>query len=142
MAKETVPSTSNGPLAAVVSVSNKTTGWWARAGVVPKSSAAITPTIKLRIKVFIVVLGLEVPTTPRQLFLALCWSLIGDQQSSNDHGKNTNDNKLFHAVSPALPMSQVRRQPIPNQRLQLQIVITGDVMLQSSLLAQMALQCD
>ena len=87
-------------------------------------------------------LGLEVPTTPRQLFLALCWSLVGYQQSSNDHGKNTNDNKLFHAVSPALPMSLVQRLLIPNQRLQLQIVITGDVMLQSSWLAQMALQYD
>ena len=48
MAKETVPSTSNGPFAAVVSVSNKTTGWCAKAGVVPRRSAAITAITNLR----------------------------------------------------------------------------------------------
>jgi hypothetical protein len=37
-------------------------------------------------------LGLEVPASTGQLFLALCWSLIGDQQSGNDHDENANDN--------------------------------------------------
>jgi len=37
-------------------------------------------------------LGLEVPASTSQLFLALCWSLIGDQQSGNDHDENANDN--------------------------------------------------
>jgi hypothetical protein len=37
-------------------------------------------------------LGLEVPTPTGQLLLALCWSLIGNQQSGNDHDENANDN--------------------------------------------------
>jgi hypothetical protein len=49
-------------------------------------------------------LGLEVPASTGQLFLALCWSLIGDQQSGNDHDENANYKKFFHAVIRAQPM--------------------------------------
>jgi hypothetical protein len=49
-------------------------------------------------------LGLEVPASTGQLFLALCWSLKSDQQSGNDHDENANDNKFFQETSPALPM--------------------------------------
>ena len=48
IANETVPSTSNGPLAAVVSESNKVTGWWAYATPLLKTRKVVTRINNLR----------------------------------------------------------------------------------------------
>jgi hypothetical protein len=51
-------------------------------------------------------LGLEVPASTGQLFLALCWSLIGNQQSGNDHDENANNKKLIQVLDQHSPCDE------------------------------------
>ena len=85
-------------------------------------------------------LCLEVSASTGDLLLALCWPLVGDQQSCNDHGESTNNNKLLHLVILEQPKQLERKLQDLIRPLQWQIVIADHETQRFSLIAQMAFQ--